>query len=183
VAAGEAGHEHNQVIRLQMNTQLNVAEEYLLEVSAKGVTLQCGDSAGCFWATQTFLQLLPPAVFNNQRAPVGVEWHLPFVRITDHPAFKWRGVHCDVARHFMNADWIVKLIDSMALHKLNVLHLHLTDDQGFRSVQCASRYSFSKGGALKSKRIRILRSSVRVERKRKRVDQAHASSTVSAYAS
>jgi hexosaminidase len=104
---------------------------YRVTVTASGARLLGGDAAGLFHATQTFLQLLPPSIFRKAPVP-GVEWAAPHVEIEDRPRFGWRGMLIDVSRHFFGRDAIIKLIDVLALHRLNVLHLHLTDDQGWR---------------------------------------------------
>src|SRR2546422_7059096 len=65
-------------------------------------------------------------------------WTIPAVSIEDSPRFRWRGIHLDVARHFMPKEFVKKLVDLAALHKLNRLHLHLTDDQGWRSEEHTS---------------------------------------------
>jgi len=99
----------------------------------EGVVINAGGAAGVFYATQTLRLLLPPETL--RQAPVhGVSGplDLPATDIEDAPRYAWRGVHLDVARHFFPKAWILRLIDLAALHKLNVLHLHLTDDQGWR---------------------------------------------------
>jgi hexosaminidase len=107
------------------------AEAYRLTVSAAGIRIASGDAAGAFCAAQTVLQLLPPAIYRS--APVaGVEWSLPAVEIADAPRFGWRGAMLDVARHFLPKREVLRFIDLLAVHRLNVLHLHLTDDQGWR---------------------------------------------------
>src|SRR5439155_1656814 len=80
---------------------------------------------------QTLRQLLPPQVF-RQATVSGVAWVVPAVAIEDAPRFAWRGIHLDVARHFMPKEFVKKVIDLAALHKLNRFHWHLTDDQGWR---------------------------------------------------
>ncbi|MFE0818322.1 beta-N-acetylhexosaminidase [Streptomyces sp. NPDC058794] len=106
-------------------------EGYRLDVEPAGVRLTGGDPAGLFWGAQTLRQLLGPDAF--RRAPLpGRRWRLPAVRIEDAPRFGWRGLMLDVARHFMPKDGVLRYLDLMAAHKLNVLHLHLTDDQGWR---------------------------------------------------
>ncbi|MEE6258786.1 beta-N-acetylhexosaminidase [Plantactinospora sonchi] len=107
------------------------AEGYHLRVRPDGVTVTGGTPAGVFYGAQTLLQLMPPAVY--RRAPVGAgPWTVPAVEITDQPRFGWRGFMLDVARHFMPVAGVLRIIDLLAAHKLNVLHLHLTDDQGWR---------------------------------------------------
>ncbi|MFJ5967001.1 beta-N-acetylhexosaminidase [Streptomyces sp. NPDC093060] len=94
--------------------------------------IQGGSAAGVFWGAQTFRQLLGPDAF--RRAPVrpGREWDLPRVTVEDSPRFRWRGLMLDVARHFMPKEGVLRYLDLMAAHKLNVFHFHLTDDQGWR---------------------------------------------------
>lgn len=107
------------------------AEAYRLEITPDAVTLTGGDAAGVFYGCQTLTQLLPPEIF--RRAPVtGVSWRLPAVTIADAPRFGWRGVMLDVARHFLPKHEVMRFIDLAAMHKLNRMHWHLTDDQGWR---------------------------------------------------
>lgn len=96
-------------------------EGYVLDVAPAGVTIRGGSPAGVFYARQTLRQLLPA-----DGSPI------PCVQIEDRPRYAWRGVLLDVARHFMPVSEVLRFIDLAALHKLNVLHLHLTDDQGWR---------------------------------------------------
>lgn len=106
-------------------------EEYRLDVSADGVDIVAADDAGAGWAVQTLLQLLPPAV-HGPGPMEPTDLRVPFVQIADRPRFGWRGTMIDVARHFLPLEGLLRHLDLMALHKLNVLHLHLTDDQGWR---------------------------------------------------
>jgi hexosaminidase len=97
------------------------------------VVINAGAPAGGFYAAQTLRLLLPPETL--RKAPVHdvpAALELPAMKIEDAPRYAWRGVHLDVARHFFPKAWILRLIDLAALHKLNVLHLHLTDEQGWR---------------------------------------------------
>ncbi|MEW2133997.1 beta-N-acetylhexosaminidase [Streptomyces sp. NPDC005435] len=106
-------------------------EGYRLTVTPTHADLRGGGPAGLFWGAQTLRQLLGPDAF--RRAPLpGRTWHLPPVRIEDTPRFAWRGLLLDVARHFTPKEGVLRLLDLLAAHKLNVLHLHLTDDQGWR---------------------------------------------------
>ncbi|MFC4242337.1 beta-N-acetylhexosaminidase [Gryllotalpicola reticulitermitis] len=107
------------------------AEAYRLTVSADGVRISAGDAAGAFYAAQTLLQLLPAAIYRRSTVP-GIDWVVPAVEITDAPHFGWRGAMLDVARHFMPKHDVLRFIDLLAAHRLNVLHLHLTEDQGWR---------------------------------------------------
>ncbi|MFI5476850.1 beta-N-acetylhexosaminidase [Streptomyces cacaoi] len=106
-------------------------EGYGLTVSPQGVLLRAARPAGLLNGVQTVRQLLPYEVLSGR--PVrGTVWELPAVEITDVPRHRWRGSMLDVARHFQPLSYLLRYVDLMALHKLNVLHLHLTDDQGWR---------------------------------------------------
>jgi hexosaminidase len=97
-------------------------EAYQLVVDGSRIRILGGDAAGVFYGTQTLKQLLP----------VEGEPRVPGVEIEDRPMLGWRGSLLDVARHFMPKEFVLRYVDLLALHKLNVLHLHLTDDQGWR---------------------------------------------------
>jgi hexosaminidase len=99
-------------------------EGYQLVVDKAGVQITAAGGAGLFYGTQTLLQLLPP------RAAATVS--VPYVRINDEPAFRWRGGMLDVCRHFFPVSFVKKYIDFLAAYKLNTFHWHLTDDQGWR---------------------------------------------------
>ncbi|HYG18860.1 MAG TPA: family 20 glycosylhydrolase [Ohtaekwangia sp.] len=105
-------------------------EGYSLKISEDEVRISGADPAGIFYGVQTLRQLLPPAIESKVKAVSG--WRLPFVEIEDAPAYPWRGMHLDVSRHFFSVDFIKQFIDRLALYKFNTLHLHLTDDQGWR---------------------------------------------------
>jgi hexosaminidase len=107
------------------------AEGYALDVGQASVVLRAPTEAGLMYAAQSLRQLLPSQIF-AQSAVAGVEWSAACQSIVDQPRFGWRGMHIDVARHFMPLDTIRKYIDLLALHKMNVLHWHLTEDQGWR---------------------------------------------------
>ncbi|MEW2266819.1 MULTISPECIES: beta-N-acetylhexosaminidase [unclassified Streptomyces] len=127
LAPGAGGDD---AVRLSLDGGL-AAEGYRLVVTPAGVDLAGGGPAGLFWGAQTLRQLLGPDAF--RRAPLpGRRWRLPLVRIEDAPRFGWRGLMLDVARHFMPKEGVLRYLDLMAAHKLNVLHFHLTDDQGWR---------------------------------------------------
>ncbi|MFF3695230.1 beta-N-acetylhexosaminidase [Streptomyces sp. NPDC002221] len=88
--------------------------------------------AGVFRGIQTLRQLLGPEAFRRAPIAAGQDWALPGVTIEDSPRFGWRGLMLDVARHFMPKDGVLRYLDLIAAHKLNVFHFHLTDDQGWR---------------------------------------------------
>ena len=101
-------------------------ESYQLEVNPKGIVVSASDAAGLFYGGVTLWQALP------QATSAGDALQVPALRIEDAPRFGWRGFMMDPARHFWTVDEVKQTIDAMALHKLNTLHWHLTDDQGWR---------------------------------------------------
>lgn len=105
-------------------------EAYRLDVTADGITITARTQEGLLRGVQTFRQLLPPKVESPTVQPG--PWMVNGVSIIDEPRFAWRGVMLDVARHFFTVDEVKRFIDQAALYKVNVLHLHLTDDQGWR---------------------------------------------------
>ena len=108
-------------------------EGYELTVSSDSVRLIANQPAGLFHGIQTIRQLLPADI----EADAGAErsqWPIAAVSIVDQPRFAWRGAMMDVARHFFTVDEVEQFIDILALYKFNVLHLHLSDDQGWRIV-------------------------------------------------
>jgi hexosaminidase len=107
------------------------AEGYELSVSPSNVTLRAATAAGLFYGGVTLRQLLPAEIFSSQ-VMTGISWRVPCVEIVDKPRFPWRGFMLDVSRHFFNKAEIKKTLVFMSLHKLNTLHLHLTDDEGWR---------------------------------------------------
>ncbi|MFJ1755213.1 beta-N-acetylhexosaminidase [Kitasatospora sp. NPDC088134] len=123
--AGRAGD-----LELALDGEL-AAEEYRLDAGADAVRLTGGSAAGLSHATQTLRQLLGPAAYRTAPLP-GAAWTVPAVEIRDAPRFGWRGALLDVSRHFMPKAGVLRFIDQLAAHKLNVFHFHLTDDQGWR---------------------------------------------------
>ncbi|WAT14119.1 family 20 glycosylhydrolase [Xanthomonas fragariae] len=114
-------------IRLERSAQAPVAQKegYSLDLDTKGMRIAARDGAGLFYGAISAWQLMTP---DARKGDVEV----PSVAITDWPRFSWRGQHLDVARHFHDVDTVKHVLDAMAVHKLNVLHWHLTDDQGWR---------------------------------------------------
>lgn len=124
VAASGAETRGNIVLTLGDDTTPG-AEGYALRVASDEITLQAHAPAGLFYGAQTLRQLLPDVTGDNTLEITGVQ-------IRDVPRFEWRGSMLDVARHFFTAQDVKRYIDLMAFYKMNVLHLHLTDDQGWR---------------------------------------------------
>ncbi len=110
-------------------------EGYTLSVTPSRIRLQANDAAGVFYGLQTLLQLLPPGVAA-----------IPCVDITDYPRFGWRGLMLDVSRHFFTKQEVERFIDEMVRYKYNTLHLHLSDDQGWR-IEIKSLPQLTQHGA------------------------------------
>ena len=129
----DAGEPPTEAIVLALGADPPLGDEgYSLQITAERVTIRASRPAGLFYGVQTLRQLLPGPIeyeaARRGRAPIPV----PAVRIVDRPRFAWRGAMLDVARHFFGVDDVKRYIDLMALYKLNRLHLHLADDQGWR---------------------------------------------------
>ncbi|SCG78153.1 family 20 glycosylhydrolase [Micromonospora humi] len=105
-------------------------EGYRLDVTAAGIRITATTPAGLFHGAQTLRQLLPAAI--ESATPVTTRWAVPGGTVVDRPRFAYRGAMLDVARHFFGVDDVLRVVDHLARYKLNHLHLHLTDDQGWR---------------------------------------------------
>ncbi|MFJ1770125.1 beta-N-acetylhexosaminidase [[Kitasatospora] papulosa] len=133
LAPGTVGAEEAAgTIELRIDPALESEGYRLTVVPDRGVRITGGSEAGVFWGAQTLRQLLGPEAF--RRAPVGqgAARGIPATEIEDGPRFGWRGLMLDVARHFTPKDGVLRMLDLLAAHKLNVFHFHLTDDQGWR---------------------------------------------------
>jgi hexosaminidase len=106
------------------------SEGYHLNVTSKGINLKASTAAGLFYGVQTLRQLLPAAV--EAATPQSAAWVVPAQQIKDRPEYGYRGAMLDVARHFFGVTDVKRFIDLIAAYKMNILHLHLSDDQGWR---------------------------------------------------
>lgn len=106
-------------------------ENYILEVKPSHVTIKAADKVGFFYAIQSIRLLLPPAIESKEKVK-NVSWSIPELTIQDGPRFPYRGFMLDVTRYFLPKENVMKMIDCMAMLKLNRLHLHLVDDNGWR---------------------------------------------------
>lgn len=141
-------------ITLSINSTENSSigkEGYTLSVTSKAVTIKANTAAGLFYGAQTFLQLLPKEIESNE-AVNNVMWSAPCVDIMDYPRFAWRGLMLDVSRHFFTKDDVKKYIDEMAQYKYNLLHWHLTDDEGWR-IEIKSYPKLTTVGAWNVKKV------------------------------
>ena len=106
-------------------------EAYMLEVKPEKIIIKVAGVKGAFYALQTLRQLLPASI-ESAVCKEGLVWSVPTVSITDEPRFGYRGLMVDVARYFIPKEHLFRIIDTMGMLKLNKLHLHLTDDNGWR---------------------------------------------------
>ncbi len=106
-------------------------EAYSLDISKKSAIVRASSLRGVNYAVQTIKQMLPVEIYSNSVA-ADEDWSLPCCNIVDEPRFGYRGMHMDVVRHFFDMDMVKKYLDIMEVHKLNKLHWHITDDQGWR---------------------------------------------------
>jgi len=133
-----AGSATGRTIALRLASDPSLgAEGYQLSVRRDSVRVTANAPAGLFHGVQTLRQLLPSQIESDMLLS-RMQWSVPAVTISDRPRFAWRGAMLDVARHFFTADEIYQYIDLLALYKMNVLHLHLADDQGWR-IEIKSR--------------------------------------------
>ena len=119
LAIADKRQKNKTYIALSVSPKVTNLEGYVLTVSAKGITIEGGSSAGVFYGIQT----LRKSIVYSQ---------IPAAVITDAPRFTWRGMHLDCSRHFFSVAFVKKFIDLLALHNMNRFHWHLTDDQGWR---------------------------------------------------
>lgn len=106
-------------------------EEYTIAVSGKNVKVSASAFNGFLYAIQSLGQMLPAAYYGSVAAPAE-DWTLPCVSIKDKPRFAYRGMHLDVSRHFFSVDEVKRYLDIISVYKMNRMHWHLTDDQGWR---------------------------------------------------
>ncbi len=125
----EAGNSIVMVIDTAVSDN---SEGYILSVTGRSIFLKSPSAEGLFRGVQTIRQLLPPQLETEGALTGEAAAVLPACYITDAPRFSYRGLHLDVCRHFFTVDEVKRYLDIMALHKFNVFHWHLTDDQGWR---------------------------------------------------
>jgi hexosaminidase len=144
----------NANIRFVLNKSFDSSlgkEGYRLQVNKNGVQISANNPVGLFYGIQTLGQLLPKEI-ESKSFIAGISWKIPFADIQDTPRFAWRGMMFDVARHFFTKDQVKQFIDEMVAYKYNLLHLHLTDDEGWR-IEIKSFPNLTKKGAFNVKKI------------------------------
>lgn len=119
------------VLELKADDPALGTEGYELLATPELVTLRAPANAGLFYAVQTLRQMLPSEIESAEEHP-GLAWQIPCASIRDVPRYAWRAIMLDVGRHFFGVEVVKRLIDLLAYHKINTLHLHLSDDQGWR---------------------------------------------------
>lgn len=133
----------NNIIRIQYSTLVDNDEGYTLNILPEEISIGAKTSAGVFYAIQTIRQLI---LLQSQTNDIV---KLPALNIIDKPAFEWRGNMIDVSRHFFSIEYLKKHIDRLAFYKMNKLHLHLTDDQGWR-IEIKKYPELTQQGALRT---------------------------------
>ncbi|MDR1918768.1 MAG: family 20 glycosylhydrolase [Tannerellaceae bacterium] len=129
---GEAAQEGANTIALLIDGSLDLKDEgYTLDVTPEGATVKAQTPQGLFYGMQTFLQLLPAEVESPVKLK-GIAWEAPAVAVKDEPRFGYRGVMLDACRHFIPVEDVKKQLDVISLFKINRMHWHLTEDQGWR---------------------------------------------------
>lgn len=135
-------------VRLILNAAVNATlgkEGYELKVSPTQITIKANEPAGIYYGIQTLVQLFPKEI-ESKKLVSNIRWEVPAVEVLDYPRFGWRGLMFDVTRHFFTKAEVKQFIDDMVRYKYNILHLHLTDDEGWR-IQIKSLPKLTEVGA------------------------------------
>jgi hexosaminidase len=133
--AGNNQPKNSILLKLEPSLKDELGKEgYKMSVTSSRIAITAAEPAGLFYGVQTLYQLLPPEIFGDPGKLAGKmpDLKVPCQEMTDRPSFSWRGMHLDVSRHFFPKEFILKYIDILAMHKMNVFHWHLTDDNGWR---------------------------------------------------
>lgn len=123
--------DENRISLMLVSDQNIKPEGYLLEINPSEIVIKAATSAGIFYGIQTLLQIVPASVYSG-RSTAADNWNIASVSIEDYPRFGYRGMMLDVSRTFFDAQTVKKYIEWLAHHKINTLHWHLTDDNGWR---------------------------------------------------
>src|SRR3954465_5962497 len=137
---------------LNRTTDAAVGQEgYRLSVTAKKISVSANEPEGLFYGVQSLVQLFPPEI-ESATVVRNIKWEAPTVEIMDYPRFEWRGLMFDVSRHFFTKAEVKQFIDQMVRYKFNLLHMHLTDDEGWR-IQIKAYPRLTEVGAWNVKKI------------------------------
>lgn len=125
-------YSSNNSIVLSLESDLTIKPEgYILDVKPEGITVRASSTSGIFYGIQSLLQLMPTSVYSG-RSIYADSWKIASVKIEDYPRFGYRGMMLDVSRTFFSVSTIKKYIDWLSFHKINTMHWHLSDDNGWR---------------------------------------------------
>lgn len=152
--AGENKDQRANIISLSLHRKEEAVigkEGYTLEVTPGLILIKANKPAGLFYGVQTLLQLLPPEIESSVAVKKSY-WIIPGTKILDYPRFAWRGLMLDVSRHFFTKAEVMRFIDDMVKYKYNILHWHLTDDQGWR-IEIKSLPKLTEVGAWRVPRV------------------------------
>lgn len=144
----------NPTIKLALNSTSDASlgkEGYKLSVTPSNIVITANQPAGLYYGAQTLVQLFPAEIEGSSKTE-NVNWEAPAVEVTDYPRFGWRGMMFDVSRHFFTKNEVFHFIDDMARYKYNLLHLHLTDDEGWR-IEIKSLPKLTSVGAWNVKKV------------------------------
>lgn len=132
ISVSKISGSKNTLLKIRLNPEILNPEGYILRITDSGILVEASCTDGFFYAFQTIKKMLPANVMAGVKDRNVTSYTLPLVQITDEPRFGYRGFMLDVARHFFDVDEVKRVMDMMACYKMNKLHLHLSDDQGFR---------------------------------------------------
>lgn len=118
-------------VRFETDASLK-SEAYSLDVSSREIVIKASDIKGFFYALQTIRQLLPASIEREKLSDEKVVWSVPAMSVQDNPRFEYRALSLDASRFFIPKENVLRIIDCMAMLKINTLHFHLTDDNGWR---------------------------------------------------
>lgn len=144
----------NPTIKLSLNSSADATlgkEGYKLSVTPSNIVITANQPAGLYYGAQSLVQLFPAEIEGSSKSE-NVNWEAPAVEVTDYPRFGWRGLMFDVSRHFFTKNEVFHFIDDMARYKYNLLHLHLTDDEGWR-IEIKSLPKLTSVGAWNVKKV------------------------------
>jgi hexosaminidase len=142
----------NILLQINKNNEPVLGNEgYRLNIGQALITISANKPAGLYYGIQSLMQLLPREIDQKQVA-ANVTWQVPVADITDYPRFAWRGLMLDVSRHFFTKQEVKDFIDEMVRYKYNLLHMHLTDDEGWR-IEIKSYPKLTEKGAWNVKRV------------------------------
>lgn len=130
IVEGQTTEEGSIVLSIGDSKDLG-EEGYELSIDENNIRLTANTPAGLYWGAQTLRQLLPEEI-EGTKATANTSWEVAAGTIRDYPRYAWRGSMLDVARHFFGVDDVKRYMDMISLYKMNILHLHLSDDQGWR---------------------------------------------------